>query len=100
VDLKNINFFILYNIVNIPDITFVKFSQNHYMLSIKTQNKKIWGTCIVGCITNIVRLIITRESPLYLCLIFDITLSKLSKNVGAMNNCFEIKTILLNFPLI
>jgi hypothetical protein len=25
--------------------------------------KKQWGTCIVGCITNFVRLMITRESP-------------------------------------
>jgi hypothetical protein len=42
-----------------PDITFVKFSQNHYVgLSIKTQTTKLWGTCIVGCITNFVRLII------------------------------------------
>jgi hypothetical protein len=25
--------------------------------------KKHWGTCIVGCITNFVRLMITRQSP-------------------------------------
>jgi hypothetical protein len=40
-----------------PDITFVKFNQNHVELC------SSWGTCIVGCITNCVRLIITRESP-------------------------------------
>jgi hypothetical protein len=39
-----------------PDITFVK--------SVKTQTTKLWWTCIVGCITNFIRLIITRrKSP-------------------------------------
>jgi hypothetical protein len=33
------------------------------------ETKKTWGTCIVGCITNFVRLIITRESP---CMYFKI----------------------------
>jgi hypothetical protein len=47
-----------------PGITFVKFNQNHYVeLLIKTQTKKLWGTCIVGCITNFIRLISTCESP-------------------------------------
>jgi hypothetical protein len=47
-----------------PDITFFKFNQNHYVESlIKTQTKKLWRTGIVGCITNFVRLISTCESP-------------------------------------
>jgi hypothetical protein len=29
----------------------------------ENKNKKLQGTCIVGCITNFVRFIITRESP-------------------------------------
>jgi hypothetical protein len=46
-------------------ITFVKFNQNHYVTIISKNKLKnyILGICIVGCVTNFVRLIITRESP-------------------------------------
>jgi hypothetical protein len=55
--------FIKHSVVNIPDLTFVKFNQNHYVeISTKIQTKTMW-VCIVGCITNYGRAIITRESP-------------------------------------